>query len=1042
MRGSHFLLAFFIQLISISLYSQIIDFDKIKYLHINKNYSYLNSYLESIDQKKISYNQVEEINFFKAVCSFELFNSDARFQLLNYQKLYPKGVFLNQVLLMLGDLSFREKNYKKSISFYNSVNPEKLSNEKKNLFNFRNGYALLIEKDLESSILSFNNLTDSDFKYIDLAKYYIAHIHYLQGNLTSSLSIFLSLENVNGIKDIAQYYISQIYFLQNNHDKLLSYALPLLENKNNKLYPEIVNLIAVTYFKLNDYEQTINYLNIYQNIPEVNFNRFNQFKMGFSYYSLKDYSKAKDIFEGILIKEDSLSQYVSYYLADCYLNNNQKNYALNSFNYSSKFDFFPDLKEDALFNYVKLVYEQENSYESSEKALKNYLSKYPNSQNSRLINNYLINNYSNSNNYSDALNSLDALSSMDYNQKISYQRMAYFRGIELFNSQEKESALNYFNKSLKYSISSKYSALSYYWMGESYYDLGQFNNAVKYFDKFIYSPGSFQLEEYDNIDYSLGYSHFQQQNYLEALKWFRKYVKKSNNSKKIYDSFLRIGDCYFMSRQYSKAIIFYQKAENFELIFEDDYAIYQKSLCNGLINENEKQKTSLVKLVEDFKSSAYLDDSKYDLAILFLNEGNMDEGFKLMKDIVNNHPFSPFLKKALLKLGVYHYSLSNSSESIINFKRVIEEFPGSIESTEALEGLKNVYIDIGDISSYFNYVKQLSGVSVNSLAKDSITYQAAEILYLRNDYNKAIQALKEYLNNFPNGIFRLSAHFYKAESLFNTNNFNKALQDYLVILEYKFNQYTEESLIKAADIEFNNKDYAISAFHYNQIIQQCQDKEVYLNSNIKLLNCLLELNDTLRAVEVAQTILKEDRISDEIKIKSKLIIGNYLFEKLEFSAAKKYFNWIFLKTNNHQGSEAKYKFANILFLENELDSCELQIFDLAENYLDDYFIAKGFILLSDVYLMKENLFQSKATLESIINNHEGDELVSLANKKLQYIHSLEDEKMKVKIESNIIIDLLNEIEIQYDEIIEDELIEDEISQKDFIENKILNENEN
>ena len=157
---------------------------------------------------------------------------------------------------------------------------------------------------------------------------------------------------------------------------------------------------------------------------------------------------------------------------------------------------------------------------------------------------------------------------------------------------------------------------------------------------------------------------------------------------------------------------------------------------------------------------------------LFLNEGNMDEGFKLMKDIVNNHPFSPFLKRALLKLGVYHYSLSNSSESIINFKRVIEEFPGSIESTEALEGLKNVYIDIGDISSCFNYVKQLSGVSVNSLAKDSITYQAAEILYLRNDYNKAIQALKEYLNNFPNGIFRLSAHFYKAESLFNTNNFN------------------------------------------------------------------------------------------------------------------------------------------------------------------------------------------------------------------------------------------------------------------------------
>jgi hypothetical protein len=52
-------------------------------------------------------------------------------------------------------------------------------------------------------------------------------------------------------------------------------------------------------------------------------------------------------------------------------------------------------------------------------------------------------------------------------------------------------------------------------------------------------------------------------------------------------------------------------------------------------------------------------------------------------------------------------------------------------------------------------------------------------------------------------------------------------------------------------------------------------------------------------------------------------------------------------------------------------------------------VAKGFILLSDVYVKKENNFQAKQTLQSIIDNYEGQELVVIAREKLNAILATE-----------------------------------------------------
>ena len=144
------------------------------------------------------------------------------------------------------------------------------------------------------------------------------------------------------------------------------------------------------------------------------------------------------------------------------------------------------------------------------------------------------------------------------------------------------------------------------------------------------------------------------------------------------------------------------------------------------------------------------------------------------------------------------------------------------------------------------------------------------------------------------------------------------------------------------------------------------------------------------------------------------------------------------------------KLKYLTFLDDSFSLAEQMIFQLSEEYSSDYFIAKAFLLLADIYIAQSNNFQAKATLESIIENHEGDDLVNIARKKWEQI--VESEVVeKIIIEDQFYIDIIED-SIYFDFESENDTLE--IINKDFkvitpdsIKNKedvleIFNENMN
>ena len=92
------------------------------------------------------------------------------------------------------------------------------------------------------------------------------------------------------------------------------------------------------------------------------------------------------------------------------------------------------------------------------------------------------------------------------------------------------------------------------------------------------------------------------------------------------------------------------------------------------------------------------------------------------------------------------------------------------------------------------------------------------------------------------------------------------------------------------------------------------------------------------------------------------------------------------------------------YLQADYDGSERVIESITAAPVSDYWLAKSFILWADIFHARGNNLQAKQTLQSIIDNYDGDDLVQVALQKRNAI--LEEEKpVQEPEEEEIVIEL-------------------------------------
>ena len=98
-------------------------------------------------EDKTSLINVADAEYYSAVAALKLFNSDAEYRMVMFISSHPESPRLNDARLLLGDYFYQNKNYRKAVTYYESVNRQELKGDKLTEYFFRLGYSLYIKGD-------------------------------------------------------------------------------------------------------------------------------------------------------------------------------------------------------------------------------------------------------------------------------------------------------------------------------------------------------------------------------------------------------------------------------------------------------------------------------------------------------------------------------------------------------------------------------------------------------------------------------------------------------------------------------------------------------------------------------------------------------------------------------------------------------------------------------------------------------------------------------------------------------------------------------
>ena len=163
------------------------------------------------------------------------------------------------------------------------------------------------------------------------------------------------------------------------------------------------------------------------------------------------------------------------------------------------------------------------------------------------------------------------------------------------------------------------------------------------------------------------------------------------------------------------------------------------------------------------------------------------------------------------------------------------------------------------------------------------------------------------------------------------------------------------------------------------------------------MRCQYKLGNYPACIDVANQILGSEKVSDILKRETsyKLALSYYNTGNQDkaFPILKK----LSADTNSAEGAESKFLVSEILYEKQKLKEAEDEIMDFIDkNSPHQFWLAKSFILLSDIYLKNGDEFEAKHTLKSIEENYpeKEDGILEITRKKLQLIEASEASQTK------------------------------------------------
>lgn len=968
---------------SYSVQAQSLYFDEGKSLFQQRAYSAaispLTNYLQTVDKIPATQAQRMEADYMLAYIAYQLQQTNDLQLIQNHLTSYPESPYHNSLKGAMASAYFFDANYTEALQWFKQCNLDAMSGNERDDFIYRMAISYLQEGELTESASWFLALSQTSTRYQADSDYYIAYIRYTQGRYDEALQGFIPLQQHPKYEALVPYYIAEIYLQTKQLDKAEEVVNAYLESHQQAAnVAEMYRIRGAINYHREKSQHTVHDLKQYLQLTNEKPRRDALYMLGIACYNTQLYGEVTEHLNKVTTPDDALSQNAYLHMGLSALQLGDKTQARMHFEQAAASHADITIKELAAYNHALIIHETAYSaFGESVTVFERFLNDFPQSRYAEKIGSYLVDVYMSTRSYDAALASIERITQPSSAILEAKQKILFQLGIQSFTNTDFEQAISYFNRSIELSnYNPQIAADAHYWCGESHYRKGAFDDAQRHFLSYQRQTLDKQSQMYALSEYNLGYLFFRKDNYPVARQRFISFVsnEKEKNQTLLADAYNRIADCYLNNRQFAEAKQYYQLAEKQGSV-GGDYAYYQLALVAGLQKDYSQKVALLNELSKRYPQSPYQVNALYEKGRSYVQQSANQQAIETFSTLVSNYPDSPLSRKAATEIGLLYYQEGAYNQAIEAYKQVVTSYPGSEEAKLAMRDLKSLYVEANRVDEYAKLVSEMPGnIRFEADEQDSLTYIAAEKVYMKGDDKQAQQSFERYLQSYPKGAFCLNAHYYLALMAKTANNDAKLLQHTAKLLEYPDSPFTEEALVMQAESLSKQSRHEEALTSYKQLQAKATTIERKRLGMIGAMLSANKLNNTIETIHAATALLSEEKISPEIQNEARYLRSMaYLQEQAN---EKAFADWEVLAQDLRTiyGAEAKYRLSQFLYDEGRYAEAETHVLQFIDQSTPHaYWLARAFVLLSDVYVAQGKPMEARQYLLSLKQNYQADD---------------------------------------------------------------------
>lgn len=935
----------------------------------------------------------EEIEYMQVVISAERDLSTAMPAIQIFMSKYPGSMYNNRLLALMGSSHFVLHEYQDAIECFDECDPLLLDSKDCQRMVRHNAISLFRCGRAQEGYLQLNilaRLVDEPDQDEDIV-FYRAYYDYVNGRSADAKTGFEnSLDTRHD--DEARLYLADLS-LNEGSDMTKAYNTAnelVATTEDPYIEAESERILGEYWYRKGDYAKAVDLLTSYMATGQSQDVRYDTYLLGMSEFQTGDMDRAIEYLTQVLADDDAVTQNALLHIGLAQLKKGDKNSARMAFERASNIPGKPDVREQALYNYAMVIHETSYSpFAESVTSMERFLNEYPKSAYADKVSSYLVDVYLNTTSYDAALASIAKIQNPGASILAAKMQLLYKKAMDDMASGNYDNVPSLLSDVIaleRYDRKTANEAM--FWRGECYYRMGQIDRAEADYNRYLALTGSGMTQNSGLANYGLGYIYYNRSDYTRSGKAFRTVIETSRqtrlNDDIVADAALRAGDCMFYGRQYDKAKEYYGTAINLAPA-TGDYALYQTAMVNGLQRNYQQKIQDLDKLTVNYPHSPYVASALYEEGRAYQQTDKPEQAVAVFSRIISDYPNTDLARKASAETALIYYQTDKYDQAIAAYKDVIARYPGSDEARTALVDLKSIYVEKGDINTYLAYTETVQGATPIAVSeRDSLTYTAAEGLFSRGQKADAKTRFKEYLQQYPNGAFAANAWYYQGILLEEENDYEEAYESFMHSASYESSRFCESALDHASAMAWSVGDWETAMDTYIRLYTKTTNVERQRTSLFRIVSSAGQISEHDAVLLYADKAL-QTQLSGEQKTEVTYWKAQALLESGKRADARPLLEELSKDTRSRYGAESDYLLSQLLFDSGDAAGAEKVIMDfIQEGTPHMYWLARSFILLSDIYKSQGKDVEARQYLLSLKSNYtETDDIADMIAKRLE-----------------------------------------------------------